>query len=112
MIQIDIVLKSHYWYSTMGVQYTFCPRALFSRNAKQGFYVQEPAEYGEMGCFIFSSYSVEIWLSHENVSTAGDFCTEPKKGEGFIVILLLLPAGLLSVHCTTKSCSVLPPKLI
>lgn len=68
MIQIDIVLKSHYWYSTMGVQYIFCPRALFHRNVKQGFCVQEPAECSGMGCFGFSSYSAEIWLSHENVS--------------------------------------------
>lgn len=68
MIQIGIVLKSLYWYSTTGVQYIFCLRALFSRNVKQGFCVQEPAEYSETGFFIFSSYSAEIWLSHENVS--------------------------------------------
>lgn len=60
MIQIDIVSKSHYWDSTMGVQYIFCPRALFRRNVKQDFCVQEPAEYSEMGCFIFSSHSAEI----------------------------------------------------
>lgn len=52
----------------MGVQCIFCPKALFSRNVKQGFSVQEPTEYSGMGFFIFSSYSAEIWLSHENVS--------------------------------------------
>lgn len=52
----------------MRVQYVLCPRALFSRNVKQGFCEQEPAEYREMGFFIFSSHSTEIRLSHENGS--------------------------------------------
>lgn len=56
----------------MGVQCIFCPKALFSRNVKQDFSVQEP-EYSRMGFFIFSSYSAEIWLSHENVS---QYCWE------------------------------------
>lgn len=46
------------------------------------------------------------------LSTAGNFCIEPKRGEGFIVMFLLLPAGSLSVHCTTKPCCFLPLKLI
>lgn len=67
MIQTETVLKSHSWYCTTGVQCIFCPKALFSRNVKQDFSVQQP-EYSGMGFFIFSSYSAEIWLSHENVS--------------------------------------------
>lgn len=52
----------------MGVQYILCPRALFHRNVKQGFCVQVPAEYSEMGFFISSPCRAEIWLSCENVS--------------------------------------------
>lgn len=98
----------------MGVRYIFCPKALFSRDVKQGLYVQECAEYSKMGFFIFSSYIQQKFDCPMKtfLSTAGDFCTEPKRGEGIVVILLLLPARSLSFHGTTKPCCILPQKLI
>lgn len=96
----------------MGVQCIFCPKALFSRNVKQGFYVQECAEYSEMGFFIFLPIQQKFDCPVKTfLSTAGDFCTEPKRGEGIVVILLLLPAGSLSVHGTTTPCCILPQKI-